>query len=156
MPVRGLIIGKFYPPHIGHKFLIDTACRETDRVTVLLCTSASDLIAPGLRLQWLRTSHPGTEFLILDQDAIDRNDPHAWIAATRRLVALTPDIVFSSEEYGIRYAELLGCRHRMVDRHRLRVPCSGTQIRQDPIAWSRFLEPHVREYFSGSLPKRLG
>ena len=33
---RGLVIGKFYPPHRGHKFLIETALNAVDHLDVLI------------------------------------------------------------------------------------------------------------------------
>ena len=33
----GVVIGKFYPPHRGHKHLIDTAQAQADQVTVIVC-----------------------------------------------------------------------------------------------------------------------
>jgi HTH-type transcriptional repressor of NAD biosynthesis genes len=32
----GLIIGKFYPPHLGHLSLIERAAREVDHLVVLV------------------------------------------------------------------------------------------------------------------------
>ncbi len=36
-----VVIGKFYPPHRGHKFLIDTAASQADHVTVIVCGKRS-------------------------------------------------------------------------------------------------------------------
>ena len=34
--MRGVVIGKFYPPHKGHNYLIDTALKNSDEVDVLV------------------------------------------------------------------------------------------------------------------------
>ena len=34
---RGLVIGKFYPPHRGHKYLIDVATAQADQLDVIVC-----------------------------------------------------------------------------------------------------------------------
>ena len=34
--MRGIVIGKFYPPHRGHHHLIDTALAASDEVDVLV------------------------------------------------------------------------------------------------------------------------
>ena len=39
MTTRGLVVGKFYPPHRGHKLLIDTALAGVDEVHVIVCDS---------------------------------------------------------------------------------------------------------------------
>jgi HTH-type transcriptional regulator, transcriptional repressor of NAD biosynthesis genes len=145
--VTGLIIGKFNPPHRGHSFLIETALKETDSLTVLICSSTEDEIPVETRVQWLLKSHPSIQIHVLDQDAFDRTNADAWISATRALVSSTPTYIFSSESYGIQYADLMGCTHRMVDRLRTQVPCSATQIRENPLTHLQFLAPHVADYF---------
>ena len=147
MSNSGLIIGKFYPPHLGHKYLIDTALRVVDAVTVLVCSSQTDTIPAALRVQWLKQGQPSIKLIILDQDSIDRNDPAEWIKITRKLIDFNPDYVFSSEDYGLLYAELLGCKHWMVDKERKKFQCSGTEIRRLPLNYLKFLEPPVAEYF---------
>jgi len=37
---HGLVIGKFYPPHLGHHHLIAGAARQVERLTVLVMASA--------------------------------------------------------------------------------------------------------------------
>ncbi len=39
---RGLVIGKFYPPHRGHKFLIETARSQVDSLVVLICDPGNE------------------------------------------------------------------------------------------------------------------
>ena len=147
MPTSGLIIGKFYPPHLGHKYLIDTALGAVDIVTVLVCSSQTDTIPAILRVQWLRQSQPSIQLIILDQDSIDRSNPTEWIKITRKLIDFNPDYIFSSEDYGLLYAKLLGCKHWMVDKERRKFQCSGTEIRRLPFNYLNFLEPVVAEYF---------
>jgi cytidyltransferase-like protein len=142
----GLIIGKFCPPHLGHKYLIDTASTEAKKVTVLLCVSALDSIPVEERLKWLRALHPQVTFLILNTDVIERQNAEAWITATRELMSFTPDCIFSSEDYGILYAELMGCEHRMVDRFRTHYPCSARQILECPDQYLQFISPPVASY----------
>ena len=56
--------------------------------------------------------------------------------------------MFTSEDYGDRYAELMGSKHISVDKRRGQVPISGTAVRQDPYAHWEFLEPPVRAWFA--------
>ncbi|MCO5334491.1 MAG: adenylyltransferase/cytidyltransferase family protein [Pyrinomonadaceae bacterium] len=55
---RGLITGRFCPPHLGHKQLIGTARRRVDMLTVAIDTRANDAIAADLRMSWLKEIHP--------------------------------------------------------------------------------------------------
>jgi NadR type nicotinamide-nucleotide adenylyltransferase len=58
-----------------------------------------------------------------------------------------PDVVFTSEAYGPRYAHFLQARHVSVDPGREHVPVSGTAVRADPWGMARFLDPVVRAWF---------
>src|SRR5438874_1668554 len=147
MATRGLVIGKFYPPHRGHKYLIDTAAARVDRLTVILCGKEGQTIPPELRAAWLREIHPGVEVMVIE-DTLPEDDSRAWAEHTLSWLGYRPDVVFTSEDYGDRYARFLGCRHVSVDRARRAVPCSGTAVRADPLGCWEFLEPPVRAYFA--------
>jgi NadR type nicotinamide-nucleotide adenylyltransferase len=142
-----VVIGKFYPPHRGHKLLIDRATAESDRVTVIVCERPTDTIPGERRAAWLREIHPTATVLLID-DRYDENDTAVWAANTIRWLGSPPDVVFTSEEYGERYARAMGCRHVLVDRARGQVPCSGTAVRGDPFTNWEFLETPVRAWFA--------
>jgi len=55
--------------------------------------------------------------------------------------------VFSSEDYGDKFSELMGAKHVSVDRDRSAFPVSGTAVREDSYANWEFLEPCVRVHF---------
>ncbi|MEO6006080.1 MAG: AAA family ATPase [Opitutus sp.] len=145
-----VVIGKFLPPHRGHKLLIATAAEQSDETVVILCAKPSDFVPGELRGEWLREIHPTVRVLVID-DRWDANDPHVWAANTQRWLGRAPDAVFSSEDYGEKYAGLMGAQHVLVDRMRVRVPVSGTAVRLDPYANWDFIEPQVR----GWLAKRV-
>jgi HTH-type transcriptional regulator, transcriptional repressor of NAD biosynthesis genes len=144
---HGLVIGKFCPPHRGHKFLIDTALRQCQRVTVIVCARSVDKIPGDRRKQWIEEIHPTAEVMLID-DRYDENDTAIWATNTMTWLGGSPDVVFSSEAYGEPYAEVMRCRHVLVDRERTNVPCSGTAIRRDPFACWEFLEPPVGAWFA--------
>jgi len=73
---RGLVIGKFYPPHRGHKLLIDTAQRGADEVYVIVCGKPEHVPAGELRAAWLREIHPQARVLLID-DRLDPDDSRA-------------------------------------------------------------------------------
>ncbi len=143
----GLVIGKFYPPHRGHKLLIDTATQQSGRTVVIVCAKPTDAIPGDVRGRWLQEIHPNAEVLVID-DRYDENDSKVWAENTVHWLGRAPDMVFTSEEYGDRYAALMGSKHVLVDRARERVNISGTAIRQDPFANWDFLEPPVRGWFA--------
>jgi HTH-type transcriptional repressor of NAD biosynthesis genes len=143
----GVVIGKFCPPHRGHKLLIDTALAESDRVTVIVCAKPSDTVPGELRGRWLQETHPAAQILVID-DRYDENDSRVWAENTVRWLGGAPDLVFTSEDYGDRYAALMGARHILVDRARTRVPISATAVRSDPYANWDFLESPARGWFA--------
>lgn len=142
----GLVIGKFYPPHRGHSYLIDVACMHAARVTVVVCDHAEQTIPGRLRAAWLQEMHPEVTVMRID-DVYPSDDSRLWAALTVRWLGYAPDAVFSSEDYGSVYAGLMGSVHVLVDRARTVVPCSGTQVRADPLAWWDSIAPCVRAYF---------
>lgn len=146
----GVVIGKFYPPHRGHKYLIDTAAATVEQLTVIVCGKPEQTIPGELRAAWLREIHPGVSVLAIDDHYPD-DDSRLWAELTIGWLGYTPDVVFTSEDYGEAYAHFLGCRHVLVDRARTTVPCSGTAIRADPLVHWDYLEPPVRAY----LAKRI-
>jgi HTH-type transcriptional repressor of NAD biosynthesis genes len=141
----GFVVGKFYPPHRGHKHLIDTARRQVDRLIVLLPHHVSQKIPGELRRAWLEEIHPDCEIHLVPDELPD--DSQAWATFTIDYLGRAPDVVFSSEDYGPRYAGFMGCRHVMVDRERQTVPISGTRVRGAPLDHLDLLEPCVRAHF---------
>ena len=147
MSRRGLIVGKFYPPHRGHKFLIDTARAQVDDLSVIVCQRPGEVPPGELRAAWLREIHPDVRVILID-DTLDADDSRAWAENSVRVLGFAPDVVFTSEDYGDPFAHFLGCRHVQVDRARAAVPVSGTRVRADPLGCWQYLEPPVRGFYA--------
>ena len=145
--VGGLVVGKFYPPHRGHKHLIDTAAARVDELTVMVARKAGEAPDADLRASWLREIHPAARVIVVD-DILRDDDSAAWAAYTVEVLGRAPDVVFTSEDYGDPYARYLGARHVLVDRERRAVPVSGTAVRARPLAHWDYLEPCVRAYYA--------
>lgn len=141
----GFMVGKFYPPHRGHKHLIDEARGQVDRLIVMLAHHPSQSIPGEVRAAWLREIHPDCEIHLVP-DELDDNSQQ-WADFIVRHLGRAPDVVFSSEDYGPVYAGLMGSRHVMVDQKRAVVPVSATKIRAAPLDYLDFLEPCVRAWF---------
>lgn len=144
---RGLVVGKFYPPHRGHKFLIETALAQVDHLDVLVCARPEQTISRELRAQWLREIHPQAQVRAIDDPGKD-DDSKFWGEYTVCILGYAPDVVFTSEDYGPAYARFMGCRHVMVDRNRTQVKVSAREIRSAPLRYWQYLEPCVRGYFA--------
>ena len=65
---RGLVLGKFLPPHAGHVYLIETARRQCDDLSIVVGTLAREPIAGALRALWMRALFPDLRVLHLTDD----------------------------------------------------------------------------------------
>jgi len=142
-----VVVGKFLPPHRGHQHLIETACRRSERVEVIVCWQKSDPIPGDRRGAWLRELCPEAHVRVID-DHYDAEDSELWARLTIGWLGRAPDVVFTSEDYGPGYAAAMGCAHVSVDRARLAVPCSGTAVRADPYALWDFIGAPVRGWYA--------
>jgi NadR type nicotinamide-nucleotide adenylyltransferase len=147
MSRRGLIVGKFYPPHQGHKYLIDTARAQVDELTVIVCGKPEHVPSGELRAAWLREIHPDVQIMLID-DRLDADDSRLWAVNCIHWLGYRPDVVFTSEDYGHAFAHYLGCEHVQVDKARVAVPISATRIRANLLACWDYLEPPVRGYYA--------
>ena len=145
---RGLVIGKFYPPHRGHKYLIEVAKSQCEDLTVIICWKPNETISGRLRASWLQKIHPDVHVMVIEDDKLADDDSASWAAYTVALLGYTPDAVFTSEAYGDPYASFMGTVHVLVDLTRTHIPISATIVRKDPLASARYLEPCVRAHFA--------
>ncbi len=141
--MRGIVIGKFYPPHLGHNYLIDTALKNCDHIDVLVVDNPAYHIPADTRRTWIQAHHPKATVRIIP-DICDDDNSTAWAAHTIRFLGHRPDVVYSSELYGKPWAEAMGCRHVNVDIARETVPISGTKVRQDILRSWRYLSDEVK------------
>ena len=141
--MRGIVIGKFYPPHLGHNYLIDTALKNCDDVDVLVVDNPAYAIPAVKRKEWLLARHPKAHIQIVP-DIHNDDDSELWATHTINFLGYRPDIVFSSEEYGKPWAEAMGCQHVTVDIDRKTVPISGTLVRQDLLQSWHYLSDETK------------
>jgi HTH-type transcriptional repressor of NAD biosynthesis genes len=144
---RAVVIGKFLPPHRGHKHLIDTALAQSRHLSVIVCVRPTDSVPGEIRAAWLRELHPQASVLCID-DRYDADDSALWARKTIEWLGSRPDAVFTSEHYGDAYAKAMGCEHILVDLVRNKVPCSATMIRSNPWRAWEFLEAPVRAWYA--------
>ena len=150
LPARGVVIGKFYPYHLGHDYLFRVAQQNCKELHILVCYRSSEDPSGVLRFDWVKDSHPNAK-VQLREDVYDRNDDSAlWARLTVEWLGFVPDICFTSEEYGERWSQLIGCRYLLVDLDRKTVLTSGTAIRKTSglgPSWST-LPPCVKSYYA--------
>jgi HTH-type transcriptional regulator, transcriptional repressor of NAD biosynthesis genes len=167
---KGLVVGKFWPLHQGHQYLIDRALACCEEVIVISYTKPEHpRFGPQLRDCWLALLCPAVTRLVVDDATLNRLCCTAGIdtrslprndaddAAHRDFVGWLcdavlgkcVDAVFTSEGYGDGLAAALALRfgrpvqHVCVDRARQAVPVSGSLIRSDLQRYRLFLDPRV-------------
>jgi HTH-type transcriptional regulator, transcriptional repressor of NAD biosynthesis genes len=143
---RGLVVGKFYPFHRGHEYLIKTAEAQSDEVTVIVCDHFDQTIPGSVRAGWIREAFPNVQVLAVP-DVVSSDDSLGWARYTKQILGFTPELVFTSEDYGEAYAQAMGSKHVMVDRAREQVPISATLVRRDVWSQSSQLRATVRAHF---------
>lgn len=144
---RAVVVGKFYPPHAGHHYLIDTALAGADHVTVMVCDAPNQTIPARLRARWLRERHPEAHVRVIKDIGKD-DDSIAWAQYTIQLLGYSPDVAFTSEDYGAPWCAAMKCEHVLVDIDRITYPVSGTKVRSNPLAYWQFLSQPVRAYYA--------
>ncbi len=142
--MRGVVIGKFYPPHLGHNYLIDIALKNCSDVDVLVVDNPAYKIPAKKRQEWLATHHPTAHVQIIP-DINDDDKSTAWAAHTINFLGYRPDVVFSSEAYGKPWAAAMGCKYVDVDIARTTVPISGTKVRHDIFESWQYLSDEVKD-----------
>lgn len=150
---RGLVVGKFYPPHAGHHQLISEGAARCERLSVVVAPSTQESIPLNLRCAWLREAHPGVDIIgVYDDVPVDYGDADIWeahCAIFRNAIGVARvDAVFSSESYGDELARRFGAVHVSVDPQRRVRNVSGTAIRANPVAHWDALTPPVRAWFA--------
>ncbi len=153
---HGLVIGKFYPPHSGHHFLIRSAADACARVTVVVMASRQESLPLRERVAWIRERWADEPRVVVagvaDDLPVDYGSETVWtghVALMRQALDGAPpgppvDAVFSSEPYGTELARRFGAVPVLLDLARDTFAVSGTKVRADPVAYWDELEPPVR------------
>jgi NadR type nicotinamide-nucleotide adenylyltransferase len=146
---KGVVIGKFYPLHKGHQFLIETAIKNSERLYIIICTKDEEVPDPLTRIKWLKELYESPNIFVKQiVDIYDQNDSKLWAELTKETIDCSPDVVFTSENYGHEYARYLKCVHELVDLERIKIPISGTLIRNNPFKHWNYLDRKVKKHFT--------
>lgn len=145
----GFYGGKFMPFHKGHRYCVETAASECEKVYVILFYGGNDEIEilknnhskylsveeRKKKVIELASKYPNAEPVFIDVTNCKLPDgTEDWDAETplvRKVVGPKLDAVYSSEEhygeyFSRAYPEAI---HRLVDVKRTHYPISGTMIR---------------------------
>lgn len=153
---HALVIGKFYPPHLGHLHTITAAAEMAEHVSVIIYDSRFHTIRGADKKRWLETdlANPRVSFHVMRSDIYDDYESRiVWDAhmtlmeAFMRAEGITGlDVVVASEDYANVMAQEYfgGIAAEIVDSERLGFPISGTLCREDIVTNWEYLTPSTR------------
>lgn len=155
---NGLVLGKFYPITLGHKYLIDTAIENSQKTHVIISHNSTQSIPGSIRFEALKELYKDNDDVTIyefDDYGLPQSDTECdtleefyayWIPEVYKLVNEL-DVVFTSEDYGDSFAEFLGIEHFLVDKERSTYPISGTRVRNNPFNEWGFIPQPMKKYF---------
>lgn len=149
------VLGKFYPAHLGHLHLINTASENSDKVYVLMCSLLRETISGELRFSWLKEIYKNTNVEIIwvqdENPQYPEEDPinfwNIWLKTFDVYLPEKVEAVFSSEDYGFEIAKRMNIEHFLVDKDRVQVPISATKIRNNSLENWEFIPDNIKPYF---------
>ncbi len=132
----GMILGKFYPPHQGHQYLIEFSKQSVDKLIVIVESIIDENISVTKRIDWLSQIFPEVTFIALHdhnpQDPSQAKDFwNIWKNSLLKILPFIPDIIFASEYYGIQLAKILDSNFVPVDPKRSYCNISATKIKEN-------------------------
>jgi len=153
----GLVLGKFYPLHLGHIGLINFAQEQCDNLIVLICASDKESVPGCLRLDWAsQTFADNCKIKPTLFDYFENELPNTSISSREvsekwaaKITQLFPkiDILFSSEDYGKYLSEFLKCKHITYEPARTTHEISASQIRHNAFKHWHYIADSAKPYY---------
>ncbi|WP_444996308.1 AAA family ATPase [Aliikangiella sp. IMCC44359] len=148
----GMILGKFYPPHTGHQYLIQFASQYVNQLVVIVESVRDEKISAALRASWLQESFPTVQFLCLydynpQEPSEDPDFWNIWQKSLNQILPFQPDYLFASESYGVKLAKVLNSNFIPIDPARSIHSISATQIRKNIRANFDYMIKSAQQYF---------
>jgi HTH-type transcriptional regulator, transcriptional repressor of NAD biosynthesis genes len=151
---HGLVIGKFMPVHQGHIALINFALQYCDELIVSMSYTPTDPIPHSLRFDWLKKIFEINPKIKVEESLDDFDSENLSLNERTKIWARfiekrfpKIDVVVSSEEYGVPFAQHLKATSVLFDPSRNQIPISATKIRTRPFAYWQYIPEIVRPYF---------
>jgi HTH-type transcriptional regulator, transcriptional repressor of NAD biosynthesis genes len=149
---NGLILGKFYPFHRGHEYLIREGLKICEHLTILVCSLQRETILGEIRFGWVKETFPECKVIHVRDENPQYPEEHLdfwniWKTTIQNAHPEKIDVIFTSEDYGEPLANVLGCKHIAIDKKREIISISGTDVRKNPLQNWKFLPKLVQPFF---------
>lgn len=151
--IKGFIIMKAMPFHQGHMALIEYAKSNCDYLTILIAGEEGEPIPIKHRLNWVTSAYlhdPQIEVFggnITTPPDLSYDDLSRWWGKYVLENYGQFSKVFSSEEYGMVFANTLGAKNCVFNQARTIIPISATMIRNKPFKYWDYLNNHAKDFF---------
>ena len=149
MATHGLTLGKYAPLHLGHQYVIETALREMDAVTVIIYDAPETTATPlSVRANWLRTLYPQLQVIEAWDgptevgDTLEIQQRHEDYILNRLKIRNITHF-YSSEFYGEHMSRVLNAVNRLVDTKREHYSISSTRLRANLYENRQMVSPEV-------------
>lgn len=154
MKTRGLLIGKFYPLHIGHISLIKFAEAMVDELVILVDNHQSYSLDIDTRCSIIQKTFPQANIKIRGIKEYTFQDPSEspifweyWNNLIKKYVPEHISCIIGAMNYVKTLASNLECDFMILDEQRDGLSISATQIRNAPLQYWNFLAPESKPYF---------
>ena len=161
----GLFLGKFLPPHLGHKWAILDASKKCEKLILLVCyephiteveckKAGIPILTLEQKVAWWReelVDCANIEVRALDETGLPLFPEGwgPWADAVKRVIPEHIDVIFGSEPgYGEGYKKyFVGTQYLLQDTARHNVTISSTIIRSDIKKYIDYIIPSARPFF---------
>lgn len=152
MHKKGLVIGKFLPPHKGHEYLFKFAEQYCEQLYIVVDCIEGQSIMPSVRKDWIKKIMPHANVIALPnnmpQDPSDNPEFWPiWKNALYEAIGGKPDILIAAMDYGWELSQVLECEFTPCDIARESVPISATEIRANPLDNWKYIIDSAKPYF---------
>ena len=155
--IKAFVFGKFLPFHKGHEAMMRFALSKADHVTVFICCSHQEHIAPATRKEWVAQTFEGNKQIkakvfCYNEDELPNSSVSSkeisalWAAVFKRELA-DCSVLITSEPYGEYVASYMGIRHIVFDLNRAQYPVASTMIRNDLFTYWHYLPDAVKPFY---------
>jgi len=153
----GFVIGKFYPLHLGHEFLIEYAKRFVDKLYVLVDNHESYNLSLETRLNTVKKSFPQADIEVLGINESTWQEPNSapseeefweyWNNILNKYIPEKIDVIIGSMSYVKPLAKNYGCEYIIFDTNRESIDISATKIRSNPYLYWNYLAKESKPLF---------
>lgn len=155
------VVGKFYPPHMGHAHLIQTAANLSDSVIVLVDCVPNEKTPAKTRQSWLEEYFKDSSnitFKSLSRPTYQSPEEYPgsrkeffdyWV---KIMNAHAPSqVIIGTMDYIPHLARACNREHLVFDTNRQSIGISATSIKSSPVKNFNYLLPNIKHLFSKKI-----